>query len=119
MIQDLPLADTDKERLARIEVEVTGLKDNIDKIYSYLRNEFSKIVSLQIEELRKQQEEDKKAIGELKNELTKKTSISDTTDLKTRTTALEKWMWKIAGALAVLAFLAPYILSQLGILPKK
>jgi phage-related minor tail protein len=114
-----PAPTTDKERLARIETEVAGVKDDIGELYQYLRNEFSKIISLQIEELRQRQEENKKAIEDTKAELTEKALVTDTIDLKNRTSAIEKWMWKIAGALVILAFLAPYILSQLGIILKQ
>ncbi|HWR12475.1 MAG TPA: hypothetical protein VN445_11670 [Rectinemataceae bacterium] len=85
----------DKERLARIEVEISHLKEDIGEIYRYLREEFAKMISIQIEDLRDKQK-----------------------NLEKRVTSLEKWIWRAVGALAILSLLAPYILSQLGLVAK-
>ena len=85
----------DKERLARIEVEISHLKEDIGEIYRYLREEFAKMISIQIEDLREKQK-----------------------NLDKRVSSLEKWIWRAVGALAILSLLAPYILSQLGLVAK-
>jgi len=85
----------DKERLARIEVEISHLKEDIGEIYRYLREEFAKMISIQIEDIREKQK-----------------------NLERRVTSLEKWIWRAVGALAILSLLAPYILSQLGLVAK-
>jgi len=86
----------DKERLARIEVEISHLKEDIGEIYRYLREEFAKMISIQIEDLREKQK-----------------------NIDKRVSSLEKWIWRAVGALAILSLLAPYILSQLGLVAKK
>ena len=103
-----PTPMTDKERLARIETEITHLKGDIGEMYRYLREEFSKMVSLQIGDLQRRLEV-------VEKDIIAKASCADTTELKTRVVSIEKWIWKALGALAVLSLLAPYILSLLGL----
>jgi len=105
---------TDHERLVLIENEVTHVKNSIQEVYRYLREEFSKIVSLQLQQLKTAQLKSEREIEELKTKVETKASNEDINSLKKRVGAIEKWMWRIAGALAILAFIAPYILPLLG-----
>jgi len=106
---------TDHERLVLIENEVTHVKNSIQEVYRYLREEFSKIVSLQLQQLKTTQLKSEKDVEELRIKVETKASNEDVNSLKRRVSTIEKWMWRIAGALAILAFIAPYILPLFGV----
>jgi hypothetical protein len=106
---------TDHERLVLIENEVGYVKTSIQEVYRYLRDEFSKIIQLQLQHLKTSQLESKKDIEALKVKIETKASADDVSSLKKRVGAIEKWMWKAAGAIVILSFFAPYLLSLLGI----
>jgi hypothetical protein len=123
MPPERPHARTDKERLAAIETEIGHLKDGIEELYRYLREEFFRMVSSQIEDLRSRQEKTDSSLGakaactdvdEVEAHL-KDLEATRIKDIETRIRTLEKNIWKAIGALAILAFIAPYLAKALNL----
>jgi len=108
-------ARTDKERLATIETELGHLKESIDEVYRYLREEFAILVSKQVEDLRARLKETDDRLGG-------KASCNEVADVEARIAdierrlrSLEKKIWQALGAMALLAFAGPLLLKLLKV----
>ncbi|OHD27472.1 MAG: hypothetical protein A2Y38_09195 [Spirochaetes bacterium GWB1_59_5] len=109
MAPERPQARTDKERLATIETEIGHLNESIREVYRYLRDEFSKIVSSQLDDLRARQDKAEKSMA-LKASCDDLSELVERqADIERRIRVLEKTIWKGLGAIALLAFLSPFI----------
>lgn len=108
----------DLERIAKLEAQVEGIKDDVKDLKADVKEVHSRITTGNREIMDKIDEMDfrlenklnasAKAATEQHNEIQKKIQ-ADIKEITTRVDTLERWRWMIVGAAIVIGYLAGHL----------
>jgi chromosome segregation ATPase len=112
------VADMDLERIAKLETQVEGIKEDIKEVKSDIKEVHSRLTTSnreivdKIDDMQTRIEHRMNAnakISQDQHEVIRKDVVEDLEKMEKRVTSLEQWKWYVIGGAASLGFILGHI----------